>query len=53
MKTSELVAKLQEEIAAKGDKDLVFAANKHSYVNAQIVSNESATTLALFDKIAD
>ena len=53
MKASELIKKLQEEINAKGDKEIVFAANKHSYKDAKLVSNDSTTTVALFDKIAD
>lgn len=53
MKTSELIAKLQEEIQNKGDKEIVIAANKHSYKDTKIVTNEECTTLALFDKIAD
>lgn len=53
MKTSELIARLQEELQAKGDKEIVIAANKHSYKDTKIVSNETVTTLALFDKIAD
>lgn len=52
MKTSELIALLQEELK-KGDKDVVIAANKHSYLGVKPVSNDTTTTLALFDKIAD
>lgn len=53
MKTSELIKRLQEAVAEKGDKEIVIAANKHSYRDAKIVSNEEKTTLALFDKIDD
>lgn len=53
MKTSELIARLQEEVKEKGDKTIVFAANKHSYKDAKLCTNESSTTLALFDKIED
>lgn len=53
MKTSELIAALQEELQQKGDKDIILAANRHSYYNAKIVSNDTTTTLALFDKVAD
>lgn len=53
MKTSELIAALQQEMQQKGDKDIIIAANRHSYYNAKIVSNETITTLALFDKVAD
>lgn len=52
MKASELIKKLEEEIQKNGDKDLVFAANKHSYNGAQIVSGETSITLALFGKIS-
>ncbi|MCQ2145864.1 MAG: hypothetical protein MJY72_08985 [Bacteroidales bacterium] len=53
MKASELIARLQAEVAANGDKDIVIAANKHSYKDAKVVSKDSEITLALFDKIAD
>ena len=53
MKTSELIKALQEELAAKGDKDIVIAANRHSYRNVKLVTKENTTTLALFDKIQD
>lgn len=53
MKTSELIAKLQEELAKSGDKKIIIAANKHSYADIMIVSHDEDTTLALFDKIAD
>lgn len=53
MKTSELIKALQEELAANGDKDIVIAANRHSYRNVKLVTKEDNTTLALFDKIQD
>lgn len=53
MKTSELITILQQELKEKGDKQIIIAANRHSYYNAKIVSNETNTTLALFDKVED
>lgn len=53
MKTSELIAALQQELAQKGDKEIIIAANKHSYYGAKLVSNESNTTIALYDKVAE
>lgn len=53
MKASELVAALQQEIQTKGDKEIVIAANKHSYYGAKLVTNDTTTTLALFDKVAE
>lgn len=54
MKASELIKKLEAEIKEHGDGDLVFAANKHSYTNALVVSNKpGVTTLSLFEKIPD
>ncbi|MCM1178199.1 MAG: hypothetical protein NC115_09730 [Bacteroidales bacterium] len=53
MKTSELIAALQQELQTKGDKDIIIAANKHSYYAVKIVTGEATTTLALFDKVAD
>lgn len=53
MKTSELIAALQQEVQAKGDKEVIIAANKHSYYGVKIVTGENATTLALFDKVAE
>lgn len=53
MKTSELIAALQQELQEKGDKEIVIAANKHSYYGAKLVSNDTTTTLALFDKVAE
>ena len=51
MKTTELIQKLQAEIEAHGDNEIVFAANKHSYSDTLIVNNEpGTTTLALFNK---
>lgn len=53
MKTSELIQKLQAEIEAHGDNEIVFAANKHSYSDTLIVNNApGTTTLALFNKIS-
>lgn len=53
MKTSELIAALQQELQTKGDKEVIIAANKHSYYSAKIVSSETRTTLALFDKVPE
>lgn len=53
MKTSELIAALQSEIEKNGDKDIIIAANRHSYYSAKIVSGNNTTTLALFDKVAE
>ncbi len=53
MKTTELIAALQKEVEAKGDKEIIIAANKHSYYGVKLVSNEANTTLALFDKVAE
>lgn len=53
MKTSELITLLQQELKEKGDKQIIIAANRHSYYNTKVVSNETCTTLALFDKVQD
>lgn len=53
MKTSELINKLQAEINEKGDKEIIIAANKHSYKDLKLVTKDDVTTAALFDKIAD
>ena len=53
MKTSELISRLQAELQEKGDKEIIIAANKHSYKDVKIVTREESTTLALFDKVAD
>lgn len=53
MKTSELIAALQQELQEKGDKQIIIAANRHSYYEAKLVSNETTTTLALYDKVAE
>ena len=53
MKASELIAKIQAEIAASGDNEIVIAANKHSYRDVLVVTREDKTILSLFDKIAD
>lgn len=53
MKTSELIAALQQELQEKGDKKIVIAANKHSYFGAKIVTKDETTTLALFDKVPE
>lgn len=53
MKTSELIKKLENNLKEAGDKEVIFAANKHSYSNFLIVNNDKGeTTLALFDKIS-
>ena len=51
MKATELIKALQEEVNAKGDKEIVIAANRHSYRNVKLVTKEDTTTLALFDKV--
>lgn len=53
MKTSELIAALQQELQEKGDKEVIIAANKHSYYGVKLVSNDARTTLALYDKVAE
>lgn len=53
MKASELISRLQEVVNTNGDKDIILAANKHSYKDAKVVVRDSEITLALFDKIAD
>jgi len=53
MKATELIKRIQDEVAANGDKDVVIAANKHSYADVKVVTRESNIVLALFDKIAD
>lgn len=54
MKTSELIKKLEAEMQAKGDNEIIFAANKHSYSNTLLVSNgDGKTTLALFEKVGE
>lgn len=53
MKTSELIAALQKEMQEKGDKQLIFAANKHSYYNTKLISDETKTTFALYDKVEE
>lgn len=53
MKATELIAALQNEVAANGDKEIIFAANRHSYRDAKVSNRESQTVLALFDKIED
>ena len=53
MKASELISRLQEAIEKSGDKEVVLAANKHSYSDTLIVNNEpGVTTLALYEKIS-
>lgn len=53
MKASELISQLQAEVAAHGDKEIIFAANRHSYREAKLSSRETEAILALFDKIED
>lgn len=53
MKASELINKIQAEINANGDKDVIIAANKHSYQDVMVVTRGENTILSLFDKIAD
>lgn len=53
MKASELITKLQAEIQANGDKELIIAANRHSYMDTKINTREDKIILSLFDKVAD
>ena len=53
MKTSELIAKLQAELQAQGDKTVIIAANRHSYRDTKVITRDDTTTLALFDKVED
>ena len=53
MKTSELIALLQKELQEKGDKQIIIAANRHSYYNTKVITKEDTTTLELFDKVAE
>lgn len=53
MKATELIKALQEEVSAKGDKEIVIAANRHSYRDVKLVTKDDTTTLALFDKVQD
>ena len=53
MKTTELIKALQQELETKGDKEIVIAANRHSYRNVKLVTKEETTTLARFDKVQD
>ena len=53
MKTTELIKALQQELETKGDKEIVIAANRHSYRNVKLVTKEETTALALFDKVQD
>ena len=53
MKATELIKALQEEVNAKGDKEIVIAANGHSYRDVKLVTKDDTTTLALFDKVQD
>ena len=50
MKATELIKALQEEVNAKGDKEIVIAANRHSYRDVKLVTKDDTTTLALFDR---
>ena len=53
MKASALIKRIQDVIDTKGDKNIVIAANKHSYLDTKVVASEDRITLALFDKIPD
>lgn len=53
MKTSELIQMLQNEMQQSGDKQVIIAANRHSYYSVKVVSSDDKTTLALFDKVAE
>lgn len=53
MKASELIRRIQAEIDANGDNEVVISANKHSYADVMVVTRGQNTILSLFDKIAD
>jgi len=53
MKATELIKRIQDEVTANGDKDVIIAANKHSYKDAKVVTREDTIILSLFDKIED
>ncbi len=53
MKASELIAALRQEVETTGDKEIIIAANKHSYYGAKIVTKDNAIHLALYDKVAE
>ena len=53
MKASELIKKLQAEVEAAGDNEIIIEANRHSYRDTKVISKEGKIILALFDKIAD
>lgn len=53
MKASELIRRIEAEIAANGDHEIIIAANRHSYRDTQVITRGEAIILSLFDKIAD
>ena len=53
MLASELIRRIQAEIDASGDKNVIIAANRHSYQDTKVVSRENNIILSLFDKVAD
>lgn len=53
MKASELIKRIEAEIAANGDHEIVIAANRHSYRDTQVITRGENLVLSLFDKIAD
>lgn len=53
MKASEFIKRLQDEVNANGDKEVVIAANRHSYADAKVISRDEKITVALFDKVED
>ena len=53
MKASEFIRKIQAEIEANGDNEIIVAANKHSYRDFLAVTRENNMVLSLFDKISD
>jgi len=53
MKASELIRRIQAEIEANGDNEVIIAANRHSYADTKVVTRDKEMVLSLFDKIAD
>lgn len=53
MKATEFIKRLQEAVDANGDKEVVIAANRHSYADAKVISRDDQITIALFDKVAE
>lgn len=53
MKASELINKIQAEVNANGDNEIIIAANRHSYKDTHVITRGESIILSLFDKIAD